>query len=223
MRYPSRANLPGPRHAYSSTIVSKADRGLCRRYLQHQAVRSPSHSAGQLHVLLSGYAKVSAVSAMGNEEILGFAMPGDVLGLETLASDTIPSEIIFLSEATVAELTLEEVMRREDTVGGIGDGVCDLISRELLRTQWRNRFVRNACVKTRVAQFLLELGKRFDEIDLPSHKFRLFMPREDIAVFLGMTKCTLSRTLQILCKCRLIDIDGSRWIEILDPVGLSQV
>lgn len=223
MQQLSRAYLPGPRHAYSSVVVRNADPGLFRRYAENQSLRSPCQNSRTLQVLFSGYAKISAISEMGDEDILGFAMPGDILGLAALAPDTIPSEIIFLTEATVAELTLEDARRLEGAVGGLGDGVGDLISRELLRTQWRNRFVRNAAVKTRVAQFLLELGRRFDEIDLPSHKFRLFMPREDIAIFLGMTQCTLSRTLHMLCKCQLIDIDGSRWIEILDPVGLNQV
>lgn len=223
MRHSSHTPLPGPRHAYSSVIVRNADPGLFRRYSERQVLRSPCQHPGKLQVLLSGYAKISALSETGQEDILGFAMPGDILGLGALATHTIPSEIVFLTEAIAGELTLEDAIELERGVGGLGDGVGDLISRELLRTQWRNRFVRNASVKTRVAQFLLELGRRFDEIDLPSHKYRLFMPREDIAIFLGMTQCTLSRTLHVLCKSGLIDIDGSRWIEILDPVGLNNI
>jgi len=223
MRSSLQLQLPGPRHAYSSVIVRNADPGLFRRYSERQALQSSCQARGKLQVLLSGYAKISAVSETGQEDILGFAMPGDILGLGGLASSTIPSEIIFLTDAMVGELTLEDAIGLEGSVGGLGEGVGDLISRELLRTQWRNRFVRTASVKTRVAQFLLELGKRFDDIDLPSHKFRLFMPREDMALFLGMTQCTLSRTLHMLCKDGLIDIDGSRWIEIVDPSQLSRV
>lgn len=223
MRCPLQLQLPGPRHAYSSAIVRNADPGLFRRYPERQVLQSSCRARGKLQVLLSGYAKISAVSATGQEDILGFAMPGDILGLEGLASYTIPSEIVFLTDAMVGELALEDAIGLEGSVGGLGEGVGDLISRELLRTQWRNRFVRTASVKTRVAQFLLELGKRFDDIDLPSHKFRLFMPREDMALFLGMTQCTLSRTLHMLCKGGLIDIDGSRWIEILDSGELSRV
>jgi CRP/FNR family transcriptional regulator len=223
MRTLSQTPLPGPRHAYSSVVVRNTDPGSFRRFSERQVLRSPCQHSGKLQVLLSGYAKISAPSETGQEDILGFAMPGDILGLGALGTHTIPSDIIFFTEAVTGELTLEDAIGLEGSVGGLGNGVGDLISRELLRTQWRNRFVRNASVRTRVAQFLLELGRRFDEIDLPSHKFRLFMPREDMAIFLGMTQCTLSRTLHVLCKSRLIAIDGSRWIEILDPVKLNQV
>jgi CRP/FNR family transcriptional regulator len=219
----SGVHLTGLKHAYSSAIVRNAAPGLCRKYSAAQALRTTCPNVKKLYLILSGYAKTSAISDLDEEDIFGFALPGDVLGLSALSACALPSEVIFLTDALVAELTLEDALRLDIAVGGLSEGVGDLISRELLQTQWRNRFVRHAPVTTRVSQFLLELGRRFEEIDLSAHKFRLFMPREDLAIFLGMTKCTLSRTLHSLCRRKLIDIDGSRWIEILDPDGLARV
>ena len=222
MRYSSQFNLPEIRHSYTSAIVRSADPGRFKKYSAEQILQPPCSNPENLQVLLSGFSKTSIVNEMGDEDILGFSMPGDVLGLSALAPLSMSCQIVFLTDALIAELPLDEAMRLEVLVGGLGHGLCDLISRELLRTQWRNRYVRCACVTTRVAQFLLEIGRRYAEIDFPSHKYRLFMPREDIAAFLGMTRCTLSRTLQMLGKRRMIDIDG-RWIEIIDPVGLDKL
>lgn len=221
MEYQSHINLPGRCQAYRSAIVRHTQGGLLRKYSAEQIFQANSNSK-KLHVIVSGFAKTSAFSESGGQDILGFSMPGDVLGLSTLASNPICTDIIFLTDVVIAELSLHEARELETAVGGLGNGVGDLISRELLRTQWRNRFVRCACVKSRVAHFLLEMSRRFAEIDCPSHKFRLFMPREDIAIFLGMTKSTLSRTLHLLCTNKLIDIDG-RWIGILDPAALGEM
>lgn len=221
MGYQSHINLPGLRQAYSSAIVRHTQSGFLKRYSAGQVFQTGSNSK-KLQVIVSGFAKTSVLSESGGEDILGFLMPGDVLGLSTLALDPMCTDIIFLTDVVIAELSLEEARQLEIAIGELGAGVSDLISRELLRTQWRNRLVRFACVKSRVARFLLEMSRRFAEIDLPSHKFRLFMPREDIAIFLGMTKSTLSRTLHLLCTNRLIDIDG-RWIEILEPSALGEM
>ena len=218
----SHINLLGLRHPYSSVVVRYTQRGILKRYDAEQVFRTPCPHSKILYVILAGFAKTSAISECGGEDILGFSMPGDLIGLGNLAPDPISSEVVFLTEAVVAELPLEDAMRLEIEVGGLGEGVGNLISRELLRTQWRNRFVRHGCVKKRVAHFLLEMSQRFADIDFPSHKYRLFMPREDIAVFLCMTKSTLSRTLHMLCAHRLIDIDG-RWIEIIDLPALRRM
>jgi CRP/FNR family transcriptional regulator len=148
-------------------------------------------------------------------------MPGDVIGLDSLSPHSTPAQVTFLTDALISELPFEKAWRIEMAAGGEGSGISDLISRELLRSQWRNRYARSPCAKRKVAHFLLEMAKRFGEINSPSHRFRLFMPREDVANFLCMTKCTLSRTLHLLCGRGLIDIEG-RWIEIVDADGLRR-
>lgn len=207
---------------YASAPAQNADPSWLRKYAANQIIRATTANPNKLQVILSGFAKTSMLSETGEACILGFCMPGDVLGLGGMAARTIASEIVFLSDAVVAELPLEEARGLQMGGADLGGLMCDLISRELLRTQWRNRLVRYAGVNSRAADFLLEIGQRFAENNLPSHKFRLFMSREDMAVFLGMTKCTLSRALHWLSKRDLICIDG-RWIEIVDPLALSRV
>lgn len=223
LRNTSHINLPGLRGILTGRSTPPAQyHGTWRlkTYAAEQVLRSSAASLDQLQVLLSGFAKTSMLSAMGEEHILGFAMPGDVLDLGGLACGPIRSETVFLTEAVIAELPLVEARSLEIYGDGFGGLMCDFISRELLRTQWRNRLVRYAGVNTRAAHFLLEFGQRFAAIDMPSHKYRLFMSRGDIATFLGMTQCTLSRALHILSKRELIFIEG-RWIEIIDPLELG--
>lgn len=220
-------NVPGLRHTYSSAIVRHADPNFFRKYTENQIFRSNGAGSEKLHVVLSGFAKTSILTEAGDEGIIGFVMPGDILDLINLApyttsSGSVSSQTVFLTDALVAECPLEEAMRLEMMLGGLGEGIGDLISRELRRLQWRNCSVRYASANTRVAHFLLEMGRRFSEINFSSQQFRLFMPRDDIAVFLGMTKCTLSRALHALSKRGLIDIDG-RWIVIRDRAALSRL
>jgi CRP/FNR family transcriptional regulator len=210
------------RHLYHAQAIWEIHHHVVRRYSAGQVFCPAGNLEKQLYIIVSGFTKTWVLHETGEENVLGFGMPGDVIGLDGLAPVSTPAQVSFLTDAVMSELPLEKARRIEIAASDEGSALSDLISRELLRSRWRNRYARCTCARRKVTHFLLEMAKRFDEINSPSHRFRLFMPREDVANFLCMTKWTLSRTLHILCSRGLIGIDG-RWIEIIDADGLTCV
>lgn len=173
-----------------------------------------------LYVVRAGSLKTCEVDADGDEQVLEFHLPGDVLGLEDLAVRQHRSDAVALEETSVCSVPLDRF--GEDATNSV-------VFREMFmvvccKLQQQRQLIHQlgkADVTARLAAFLLHLSDRLHDRKLPADRFRLSMGRTDIASHLRTTLETVSRSFGALQRRGLIAVRGKH-VEIIDRDGIVQ-
>ena len=175
-----------------------------------------------LYYVKAGALKTVMLLSDGREQITGFHLAGDTLGIDAIGSSAHPSEAIALEDTWVCAVPFQSLMEMSRRAAPVQDYVQRLLSRELVRDQGVMLLLGRMQAAERVAAFLLAMARRYKARGLSSHEFVLPMVREDIGNYLGLTLETVSRCLSRFKKAALIDVDNRR-LHIRDRAGLQQV
>lgn len=150
----------------------------------------PAHS---LYAIRCGSLKTYAVSPDGEEFVQGFYLPGEVLGLESLAGDRHDHFAQALEPTLYCEIPARALEKLLPRLTGLQRQLMRIISTRL-RESRRQYFTQNRRdARLRLAAFLLDLSRRRAQRKLSPTSFRLSMDRRDIANYLGLTLETVSR------------------------------
>lgn len=173
------------------------------------------------------YVKTGALKSLmllpdGREQVTGFALAGDTLGLDAIGANTHPSEAVALEDTWVCAIPYQGLMSLSRRTEPVQIHLQRLLSRELVRDQGVMLLLGRMQAAERVAAFLLNMAQRYKARGLSPHEFILPMVREDIGNYLGLTLETVSRCLSRFRKAGLIAVDN-RKLQILDAEGLQQV
>jgi CRP/FNR family transcriptional regulator len=177
----------------------------------------PAHS---LYAIRRGSLKTYAVSADGEEFVQGFYLPGEVLGLESLASDRHDHFAVALEPTLYCEIpagALEDLLPR---LVQLRQQLMRIVNRRLQEHRRQSFIHSRREVRLRLAAFLLELSRRRARRKLSPTRFRLSMDRRDIANYLGSTLETVSRAFSQLQREGLLEVHGKQ-IDLLQPGMLA--
>jgi len=195
---------------------------------QHQrlAMGERLYRAGEafshLYYVKTGALKSLMLLPDGREQVTGFALAGDTLGLDAIGGSTHPSEAIALEDTWVCAIPYTGLIHLSRRAEAVQTHLQRLLSRELVRDQGVMLLLGRMQAAERVAAFLLSLAQRYKARGLSPHEFILPMVREDIGNYLGLTLETVSRCLSRFRKAGLIEVDNRR-LHILDAEALQQV
>lgn len=173
-----------------------------------------------LYAVRSGCLKLVAATGEGDEQILGFYLPGEILGLDGIERGVHSCTAVALDTCSLCTIpfnNLTEVCRQ---VPALNEQMYRLMGRELSNDNRLLLTVNKKNAEGRIATFLLSLSTRFQRLGYSPLEFRLAMSRSEIGNYLGLTFETVSRCLHRFQKNGLIDID-SRYIRILDLKALG--
>lgn len=173
------------------------------------------------------YVKTGALKSVmmlhdGRDQITGFNLSGDTLGIDAIGSSAHPSEAVALEESWICAIPYTNLMQLSRRAEPVQDYVQRLLSRELVRDQGVMMLLGRMQADERVASFLLNLAQRYKARGLSQYEFTLPMVRGDIGNYLGLTLETVSRCLSRLKKSGLIEVDN-RLLHIIDHAALQQV
>lgn len=184
------------------------------------------HRAGDpfrsVFFLNSGAAKRLLIKEDGREQILGFPMPGDILGMEAIDGGAHSTTVIALDLCAIVEIPFEAI----DALAAENPAVARFLYHRMsaaLRDEhgWMAALgLLNA--DERVAAFLLDLSRRFSARGFSARRFILRMTRAEIGSFLGLTLETVSRVFSRFQKLGLLNVTR-RDIELLDMPALSHL
>lgn len=157
-----------------------------------------------------------------HEQVTGFHLPGETLGLDGICTDRHACEAIALEDSSVCIVAFDllETLCRE--VRTMQHHVHRLLSGEIVRESALMVMLGTMTAEQRVAAFLLDLSARLAARGYSSVEFQLRMTREEIGSFLGLKLETVSRMLSRFQKDGLIDTRG-RQVRVLDREKLSRV
>lgn len=173
-----------------------------------------------VHAVRTGAVKTYALSEDGTEQVTGFYLPGEILGMEGINEDRHHSSAKALDGATVCKIpfsSLEELSHRIPT---LQHHILSLMSKELCADRAMHLLLGKKSADDRLAAFLLALSARHQRRGLSASRFRLPMSRYDIANYLGLAVETVSRIFTRFQQNGVLEVEG-RELVILDRESLS--
>lgn len=143
----------------------------------------------------------------GEEQTIGFYLPGDLLGLDALQkSDRHHCSVEALETSSVCELPRPQWEHLCLTSPAIRLQFLRMIGEHIVADQNNRVLLGNRTAIEKVAAFLLALSGRYHALGYSRKEFNLSMPRHDIANYLGLSLETLSRQLSQLIKAGAISV-----------------
>ena len=175
-----------------------------------------------LFAVRSGCVKTMTESANGDEQIVGFHLPGELLGLDGFADGSYTCNAVALETSSVCELPLDQLEDLCHQVPGLQKQMRRIMGKEVNNDHKLLLLLGKMTAEERLASFLLSLSARMEERHWKENEFNLSMPRQDIANYLGMAVETVSRLFATFQSEKIIDVDR-RHITILDMERLKVI
>ena len=161
----------------------------------------------------AGTVKTYIIDRDGREHVLGFYLPGEVIGLDAIDGETYPCNAVALDTAMLCRFSFPKIAVLATRLPGLQRHLFRLLSRDigraaLLAGDWT--------ADQRMAAFLIGLARRLAARGFSPNRFQLTMARTDIANYLRLAPETVSRVLRRFQKDGLLAVDR-RELELLEP------
>ena len=193
-----------------------------RRIKRGESLFGAGDEFGSVYAIRSGFFKTSVVDSEGREQVTGFFMGGELLGMDGIGSGRYNGTAVALedSEICVMPYSLIEQMARE--YPALQRHLHSVLSREIVRDHGVMMLLGSMRAEERLAAFLSNLSKRFVRRGYSQSDFHLRMTREEIGSYLGLKLETVSRLFSQFQKDGLIAVE-QKHVTILDIAGLEKV
>lgn len=175
-----------------------------------------------VYVARDGAFKTVSLSEDGEEQVLGFHLAGELIGLDALGGGVHRCEAIALGDANVCEVPFDQLTEIASQLPGLQQQLLRVIGRSLNRDHDHMGMLVRRQANERIALFLHGLTERIRQIGQSPTEFRLPMSREDVARYLGLALETVSRGFTRLQDDEVIAVHGRR-VEILDAEELARL
>ena len=169
-----------------------------------------------LFAVRTGMIKTTLVDAEGREQVLGFYLPGELVGLDAIYPEHYPCDAIALETTQCCRFSFPAMSALAARQPKVQQHLFRLLSKELGSA---TLLAGDHSADERLAAFLVDLGDRYASRGLSGTEFRLSMARADIANYLRLAAETVSRVLGRFREQQLIAIDG-RSVKLLDAPRL---
>ena len=175
-----------------------------------------------LYAIRIGSLKTTVLAEDGREQVSGYHMLGDMIGLDGIGAERHGCHAMALEDTEVCVLPLERIEDVARAVPSLRQNLLRLMSKEIARDQSVMLLLGSMRADERLAVFLLSLAERYKQRGYSSTEFVLRMTREEIGSFLGLKLETVSRLFSRFQDEGLIQVQG-RAVKLLEPVALKQV
>ncbi|ACE83480.1 fumarate/nitrate reduction transcriptional regulator Fnr [Cellvibrio japonicus] len=170
----------------------------------------------------SGAVKATTLSDNGEEQVTGFYLPGEVVGLDGLADNRYTNSVTALETASICEIPFHRLEELSLQIPNLQRHFFQLMSREITQDQQIISLLSKSSAEERIAALLLSISSRNSRRQLSAQAFRLPMSRTDIGNYLGLTIETVSRIFTRLQKQGIIAVDKKE-VRILDMDKLREI
>jgi CRP/FNR family transcriptional regulator len=168
-----------------------------------------------LYAIRTGFFKTQVLHEDGREQVTGFQMQGEIIGLDAISTDIHSCDAVALEDSEICELPFDKLEGLSRQLPTLQRHLHKILSREIVRDQGIMLLLGSMRAEERLAAFLLNLSQRFAARGYSSTAFRLRMTRQEIGSYLGLKLETVSRTLSSFQEAKLIEVKNKS-IELLD-------
>jgi len=175
-----------------------------------------------IHAIRSGSLKSYTISTDGIEQLTGFHLPGEMVGLNAVSTEAYPSFAKALETSLVCSIPFDKLETLARDLPGLQSQLFRVMSGEIRDEQELMMLLSKKNADERFAAFVMNLSARYRRRGLSDKEFFLSMTRSDIGNYLGLAVETVSRLITRLQKKDLIEIKD-RYLCIKDMHELSSL
>lgn len=187
-----------------------------------QLVFEQGSKSGCIYAVRSGCVKTYTTAKDGEEQILGFHLPGEILGLDGLDNKIHSCSAVALNTSTVCELPINDLNLLCVKMPGLQQQLLSLISEEISKDHTMLLLLARRNAEQKLATFLSNVAERLKTRGYSGDVYELTMSRSEIGNYLGIAEETVSRLLTKLRDMKIISVDRKN-IEILNHDKLTAV
>jgi len=175
-----------------------------------------------VYAIRLGHFKTYQVNADGVEQITGFQMAGELMGMDAICADRHSSYAVALEDSEVCEIPFNRLEELFAEIPALMRHFHRTMSQEITRDQSAMLLLGNMQAEQRFAAFLVNLSARYKARGYSATSFQLRMSREEIGNYLGLTIESISRLLSKFKKLEWINVDKREiTINDLDTLKLA--
>jgi len=193
-----------------------------RRVKRGESLFGTGDEFTSIYAIRSGFFKTSVVDGEGREQVTGFFMGGELLGMEGIGSGQHSSTAIALEDSEICVMPYSLVESMAHDYPQLQRRLHSVLSREIVRDHGVMMLLGSMRAEERLAAFLSNLSKRFVRRGYSPSDFHLRMTREEIGSYLGLKLETVSRLFSQFQKDGLIEVE-QKHVRIVDIAGLEAI
>jgi CRP/FNR family transcriptional regulator len=175
-----------------------------------------------LYAVRTGFFKTDVLLEDGREQVTGFQMAGEILGMDGIGSGVHSCNAVALEDSEVCVIPFAQLETLSREIQALQHNFHKVMSRELVRDQGLMMLLGTMRAEERLAAFLLNLSQRFALRGYSAVEFHLRMTREEIGSYLGLKLETVSRAFTRFQEEGFIAVQ-QKHIRILDGDGLRKL
>ncbi len=175
-----------------------------------------------LYAIRSGFIKSCVLHEDGREQVAGFHMMGDLMGMDAIGTNQHLCDAVALEDSDVCEIPLKDLETLSRQIPSLQQHFHRIMSREIARDHGVMLLLGSMRAEERLAAFLLNLSQRFALRGYSPTEFHLRMTREEIGSYLGLKLETVSRALSHFQAQGLIAVQNKH-LRILQIDGLREL
>lgn len=175
-----------------------------------------------LYAIRTGFFKTCVASEDGRDQVTGFQMAGEIIGLDGIVNDHHSCDAVALEDAEVCVMPFDRIEELSREINGLQRHVHKIMSREIVREHGVMLLLGSMRAEERLAAFLLNLVQRLHARGFSQSELILRMTREEIGSYLGLKLETVSRTFSKFVEDGIVEVK-QRHVRILDTEALARL
>jgi len=173
-----------------------------------------------IYAIRSGFFKTDVLLEDGRDQVTGFQMAGELLGLDGISTEFHTCNAIALEDSEICSIPFSRLESLSREIHNLQHHFHKVMSREIVRDHGVMMLLGTMRAEERLAAFLLNLSQRFTARGFSHAEFYLRMTREEIGSYLGLKLETVSRAFSRFQEEGYIAVQ-QKHIRILDVNGLK--
>lgn len=209
-------NCPSTRLCFS-TGLKPTERNQFAKIVTSRIVVQRGHdlfesgdAVKSLYFICSGSAKTWNTSITGEEHILRFCFPGDIIGLGSINRAVYDHSATTLETTSICGISFSAFEELATRAPGLNRRLIEAMSWEISQGDHLAQVRGRTRAGSRLAYFLTSLAQKYAKHGYSGSDFTLTMRRREIADHLGLTIETVSRTLTQFQKDGVLEVDGKQ-------------
>ena len=175
-----------------------------------------------LFAIRTGFFKTRISAEDGRDQVTGFQMAGEIIGLDGIVSDHHTCDAVALEDAEVCVMPFDRIEELSREITSLQRHVHKIMSREIVRENGVMLLLGSMRAEERLAAFLLNLVQRLHARGFSQSELVLRMTREEIGSYLGLKLETVSRTFSKFVEEGIVEVK-QRHVRILNADGLKLI
>ena len=191
--------------------LEKLDRIVITEKISNKNIKifNQGDSSGSIFAVKSGSIKTFTTARNGDEQILGFHLPGELIGLDGLDNMIHSCSAATLEPTSVCELPIKDLNILCVKMPGLQRQLLNLISNVISGDHEMLLMMAKCSAKQKFARFIISLTTRYKKRDIAPNQYKLVMTRADIGNYLGVSKETISRLIKLFNDNNILSVKNN--------------